>query len=150
MPDEVHSLMLSGKRDHADRIENAAAQDQDEHPDIVFDHARDEQKSAPADQEIERKVKRHEPGRAENANKSDPRDDQGPLDAEHDDALGVAPVHEAERGEGAADQKIDRTVVEASPEFLDEEAAFPGVVKTAHREKEDQADSVKAGCHDLE
>ena len=42
VPDEVHSLMFSGKRDHADRIEDAAAKDQDEHPDIVSDHARDE------------------------------------------------------------------------------------------------------------
>ena len=95
-------------------------------------------------------MKRHEPCRAENADKRDPRDDQGPLDTEHDDAFGVAPVHEAERGECAADQKIDRTVVEASPELLDEEAAFPGVVKAAHREKEDQAYPVKAGSHDLE
>ena len=108
MPDEVGTFASQTERDHADRIEDPATQDQDKEPHVMLDHIRDEKQSAPADQEIQRVVKRLHACRPKDADERDAHDDQGPLDTEHDDALGVSPVYETHRSERAADT-ISRT-----------------------------------------
>ena len=149
MPDEVRALLFHREGDHADGVDNAATKDQDEHPEIVLHHARNEKKSAPADQKIKRKVDGTESRGAENADKRDARYDQAPLDTEHDDSLCIAPVDEAQRCERAADEKIDRGIIESAPEFFHGKTVLPGMVKAAHGEKKDHADAVKARRHDF-
>lgn len=149
MPDEVRALLFHREGDHANGVDNAATKDQDEHPEIVLHHARNEKKSAPADQKIKRKVYGAESRGAEDTDERDARNDQAPLNTEHDDPLCIAPVDEAQRRERTADQKIDRGIIESAPELLHGKTVLPGMVKAAHGEKKDHADAVKARRHDF-
>ena len=150
MPDEVHSLFLSGKGDHADGVEKPAAKDQDKHPKIILYHSRNEKKTAPADQKIKSKVKCPETRRSEDPDKRDPGNDQAPLDTEHDQSFCIAPVNQAQRRKRAADKKIDRAIIETPPELFHEKPVFPGMIKAAHGKKKDHADAVKARCQNFE
>ena len=150
MPDEVVTFLVLHEGDHTESIEESAAKDHDEQPQIVLEHAGYEKKTAPSDNEIECHMDRHESGRAEYADEGDAQQDQSPLDAEHDYALCVAPIDKTEGREGASDQKIDRGIVETSPKLLDKQAALPGMVKAAHGKQQDQADPVETGSHDLQ
>lgn len=93
VPDEMHAVVIFGERNHAGRVEYATAQNGDEQPPCLMEHARNKKKSAPSDEEVQCDVKWHHTGRAKECDDSNSKNDNAPLNTEHHDALGIAPIY---------------------------------------------------------
>ena len=128
MPDKMRAAGFYCEWDDTGGISDASQKGHQSETAGCLNHGREKRQGAPAKDKVHRHMERFKPAWPENADKGDAGEDQSPLNAEKQNPPEASDPYQPVRGEGAADEQIDRAVVKAPPDIFDHASPGPGVV----------------------